>query len=104
MPSSEEYLTYILDQLSGLDDITYRCMMGEYLLYYRGILFGGIYDNRLLIKPAAAAADMVPHPRYEKPYEGAKEMLMIEDTDDKDFLIRFIPAVCAGLPHPKSRK
>ena len=104
MPSSEEYLTYILDQLSDLDDVTYRFMMGEYLLYYRGTLFGGIYDNRLLIKPAAAAAEMLSHPHYEKPYEGAKEMLMIEDTDDKDFLIQFIPAVCAGLPHPKSRK
>ena len=80
MASSNSYLEYVLDLLSGLDGITYRPMMGEYMLYYRGRIFGGIYDDRFLVKPVKAAIEMMPDAEYEIPYEGAKEMLLVDDV------------------------
>ena len=83
MASSKEYLDYILEQLSELDEITYRAMMGEYIIYYKGRIAGGICDNRFLVKPVKAAVTLLPDAPFEKPYEGAKEMLLIENTDDR---------------------
>ena len=75
MPSSKGYLDFILDQLSGLD-IGHRAMMGEYLLYIGGRLFGGIYDDRQLVKPIPAALELIPDAAREAPYPGAKETLI----------------------------
>ena len=85
MASSKDYLDYILDQLSGLDDISYRTMMGEYIIYYRGKVVGGIYDDRFLVKPTKSAAAMMPNADVELPYDGAKEMLLVDNVDNKDF-------------------
>ena len=85
MASSKEYLAFILGQLSELEDVTYRAMMGEFILYYRGKIVGGIYDDRLLVKPVRAAIRYMPTALYESPYEGAKEMLLVEEVDDKQF-------------------
>ena len=86
MPSSREYLTFVLDQLSGLKDVTHRAMMGEYLLYVRGRIVGGIYDDRLLVKPTPASMSLLPDAPRELPYPGAKEMLLVEDVDNGGFL------------------
>ena len=85
MASTKEYLTFILEQLSGLE-VTSRAMMGEYVLYYRGKVFGGIYDNRFLVKNIKSAAEKMPDATLEVPYEGAKKMLLVEDIENKDFL------------------
>ena len=103
MASSKEYLEYILDQLSDLDEIAYRAMMGEYIIYYRGKIVGGIYDDRLLVKPVQTAVDFVPDAIYELPYEGAKEMLLIEDVDDREFLANLFNAMYDELPAPKKK-
>ena len=86
MASSKDYLQFILEQLSDLEEITYRAMMGEYILYYRGKIVGGIYDDRLLVKPIKSAVSYMPEAAYELPYEGAKEMLFVDNVDDKEFL------------------
>ncbi len=104
MASSNEYLEYILEQLSALSDITYRKMMGEYILYYRGRVFGGIYDNRLLLKPTASARELLPDASEELPYEGAKPMLMPSDTDDRELLAKVTEAMYSELPEPKKKK
>ena len=64
MASSKGYLEFILEQLSELEEITYRPMMGEYILYYRGKIVGGIYDNRLLVKPVSSAVSFMPNAVY----------------------------------------
>ena len=92
MPSVESYLTFILDQLAPLEGITWRAMMGEYILYFRGTIIGGIYDGRLLVKDTEAAAALMPDARRERPYEGAKEMLFVEQVDDRAFLQRLVLA------------
>lgn len=104
MASSKEYLDFILEQLSGLDDISHRAMMGEYLLYYRGKLVGGIYDDRLLVKPVNAALALMPNARRELPYGGAKEMLLAEDVDNREFLERLVSALYEELPALKARQ
>lgn len=104
MPSSKEYLDYIIDQLSQAEAISYRPMMGEYLLYSSGRLFGGVYDDRFLIKPTKSAKEMLPGAQYELPYEGAKEMLLVDNTDDREFLTKLVEAVSAEVPAPKKRK
>lgn len=104
MASSKEYLTFILGQLSELEDITYRAMMGEFILYYRGKIVGGIYDDRLLVKPVKTAIRYMPTAPYELPYEGAKEMLLVEEVDDKQFLTGLLDAMYEELPTPKAKK
>ena len=104
MASSKEYLEYILDQLSGLDDISYRAMMGEYILYYRGKIFGGVYDDRFLIKPVKIAKEMMPDADMELPYDGAKEMLLVDDVENREFLKELIEAMYEELPAPRKRK
>ena len=104
MASSNAYLQYILGQLSELEEITYRPMMGEYIIYYRGKIVGGIYDDRLLVKPVKTAISYMPSATYELPYEGAKEMLLVDEVDSKQFLTGLFKAMYEELPAPKPRK
>ena len=104
MASSKEYLQFILDQLSDLEGIDYRAMMGEYIIYYRGKIIGGIYDNRLLVKAIQSAISYMPAARYELPYDGAKEMLLVDEVDSKQFLTGLFKAMYEELPAPKPRK
>ena len=101
MASSKEYLEFVLEQLSQLDEITYKAMMGEYILYYRGKIVGGIYDDRFLVKNIKAAADLMPKAPLELPYEGAKEMLLVEEIENKEFLRDLLEAMYDQLPSPK---
>lgn len=103
MPSDESYLTFILDQLAPLEGVTWRAMMGEYILYYRGTIIGGIYDDRLLVKDTGAAAALMPDAPRERPYEGAKEMLLVEQVDDRAFLQRLVLAEYDALTASKKR-
>ena len=102
MASTKEYLEYILEQLSSLEGVTYRPMIGEYVLYYDGKVFGGIYDDRLLVKPTKSAVAALGEPT-EIPYEGAKAMLM-PDPDDREALCELVVKIAADLPAPKKRK
>ena len=104
MASSKEYLAFILDQFSELEEMSDRQMMGEYILYYRGKIIGGIYDNRLLLKPVKVVMDQLEQTRLERPYEGAKEMILLEDLEDKSFLARIIRDMYEVLPAPKVKK
>ena len=104
MASSKEYLAYILEQLSGLEDIRYRAMMGEYILYYREKVVGGIYDDRFLIKNVTSARESMTDASLEKPYEGAKEMILVENVEDKEFLTNLFKAIYDELPAPKPKK
>lgn len=104
MASSKEYLAYILEQLSGLENIRYRAMMGEYILYYREKVVGGIYDDRFLIKNVTSARESMPDASLERPYEGAKEMLLVENVENRDFLKELFKAIYDELPSPKPKK
>ncbi|AIN93212.1 TfoX/Sxy family protein [Treponema putidum] len=104
MASSKEYLDFILDQLSELEDISYRAMMGEYILYYKGKIVGGIYDDRLLVKPVKSAIAYMPNAGYELPYDGAKEMLLVDDVDSKGFLTGLFKAMFDERPAPKPKR
>ena len=104
MGSSKEYLEYILEQLSDLEDISHRAMMGEYILYYRGKIFGGIYDDRFLIKPVKIAKEMMPDADMEPTYDGAKEMLLVDDVENREFLKELIEAMYDELPAARKRK
>ena len=101
MASSKEYLDFIIDQLSDLQDVKYRAMMGEYIIYYKGKIVGGIYDDRFLVKPVKAAVDLMPDAQKELPYEGAKEMLLVDDVDNREFLCNLLRAMYDELPAPK---
>ena len=103
MPSSKSYAEFILEQLSGLRDITFRQMMGEYILYYRGRIVGGIYDDRFLVKPTASARRLMPDAQRELPYAGAKEMLLVERIDDREFLRELLDSMVGELPPPKRK-
>ncbi len=103
MASSKEYLDFILEQLSCLSDITFRKMMGEYILYYKDKIIGGIYDDRFLVKPVNSAKVLMPDAGYELPYEGAKEMLLVDNLDNKEFLKELVEAMYEELPNPKSK-
>ena len=103
MASSKEYLEYILEQLSDLEDITYRAMMGEYIIYFRGKIIGGIYDDRFLVKPLKSAKSLMPEADMELPYEGAKEMLLVDDVENKIFLNELLEAMYNELPEPKKK-
>ncbi|MBR2555905.1 MAG: TfoX/Sxy family protein [Aeriscardovia sp.] len=101
MASSKEYLDFILEQLSDLNEVSYRAMMGEYIIYYRGKVVGGIYDDRFLVKPTKSAVAMMPDANRELPYEGAKEMLLVDDVDNKKFLTELLEAMYEELPAAK---
>ena len=104
MASTKEYLDFVLEQLSLLDDITCKAMMGEYIIYYRGKIIGGVYDNRFLVKNVKSAREKMPEAALELPYEGAKEMLLVDDVENRDFLKELFDAVYDELPEPKKRK
>lgn len=101
MASSKVYLEFISEQLSELEEITYRAMMGEYIIYYRGRIVGGIYDDRLLVKPVKSAVALMPDAVYELPYECAKEMLLVDNVDSKEFLTELFNAMYEELPAPR---
>ena len=103
MASSKEYLDFILEQLSGLEQVTYRAMMGEYVIYYQGKVIGGIYDDRFLVKPTDSARRMLPNAIFELPYQGANEMILV-DVDNRDLLNRLIPAIADELPMTKKKR
>jgi len=104
MASSKEYLDFILEQLSELEGIAYRAMMGEYIIYYHGKIVGGIYDDRLLVKPVKSAIEYMSNAEYELPYDGAKEMLLVGDVDNKEFLTGLFETMYDELPAPKPQK
>ena len=104
MASSKDYLEFILEQLSDLNDITYKAMMGEYIIYYRGKIIGGIYDDRFLVKTTKSAKALMPEAGLELPYEGAKEMLLVDNVDNKAFLRELMEAMYDELPAPKKKK
>ena len=103
MASSKEYLDFILEQLSELNDVSYRAMMGEFIIYYRGKIVGGIYDDRFLVKPTKSAVAMMPNADMELPYDGAKEMLIVDDVDNKEFLTELLEVMYLELPAPKKK-
>ncbi|MBR1852402.1 MAG: TfoX/Sxy family protein [Lachnospiraceae bacterium] len=103
MASSKQYLEFVLEQLSELEDITYKAMMGEYIIYYRGKIVGGIYDDRFLVKPVKAAKRLMPDAPLELPYEGAKELLLVEKIDDKGFMAELLNAMFEELPAAKKK-
>ena len=104
MASTKEYLDFILEQLSDLDEVSFRAMMGEYILYYRGKIFGGIYDDRLLVKPVPAAVRFLPDSTMELPYEGAKEMILMDDVDNRELLCELVRSMWKELPEKQSCK
>jgi len=104
MASGKEYLQFILGQLSDLDDVSYRSMMGEFILYYRGKIVGGIYDDRLLVKKTRSALELMPEAICELPYDGAKEMLLVNEVDSKEFLTKLFEAMYDELPLPKQKR
>ena len=104
MASSKEYLHFILEQLSDLDDISYRSMMEEYIIYYRGKIVGGIYDDRLLVKKTKSALEYMPTAICDFPYDGAKEMLLADEVDNKEFLTKLFEAMYDELPLPKLKR
>lgn len=103
MASDKAYLDFVLEQLGGLEDVSWRAMMGEYILYYQGKVIGGIYDDRFLVKPTKSALALMPDAPRELPYEGAKEMLMVEDIEDREFLEKLFKAMVGELPAPKKK-
>ena len=104
MASSKEYLDFILEQVSELDNVSYKAMMGEFIIYYNGKIIGGIYDDRFLVKPVKSAIALMPNAKYELPYDGVKEMLLVDDVDNKEFLIGLFDALYDDLPAPKPKK
>ena len=103
MASSKEYLEYILESLSECDGITYRAMMGEYIIYSQGKVIGGIYDDRFLVKPVKSALALMPEAQYELPYEGGSKMLLVSETDNREFLKELISSMLDELPTPKKK-
>lgn len=104
MSSTKEYLNFILEQLRELDEITYRAMMGEYIIYYKRKVIGGIYDNRFLVKPTKSAKALMPNAPLELPYDGARKMLLVENIEDRDFLAGLFNLMINELPEPKKRR
>ena len=103
MASTKAYLDFILEQLSELDEITYRAMMGEYIIYYRSKVVGGIYDDRFLVKLTKSAVAMMPDADMELPYEGAKEMILVDNVENKEFLRDLLEVMYGELPVPKKK-
>ena len=104
MASSRDFLDFILEQLSGLGDVEYRAMMGEYIIYFKGRIVGGIYDDRFLVKPTQSAQAMMPDALRQLPYEGAKEMLAVDDVENREFLCNLLESMYSELPEPKRKK
>lgn len=97
MASSKSYLDYVLGQFAGVEDISYRAMMGEYILYYRGKVIGGIYDDRLLVKPTESVHALMPEAQMELPYEGAKPMILVDDVENQELLCEVVKGICKDI-------
>ena len=104
MATSDGFFEFIKEQLSGTEDITFRKMMGEYIIYYRERIVGGLYDDRLLVKPVRAASQLMPEAELQEPYESARKMLLVDNVDDREFLRELITAMYDELPEPKKKK
>ena len=104
MASSKEYLDFIMEQLSLLEDVSYRAMMGEYIICYKGKVIGGIYDDRFLVKPTRAASALMPNAEKELPYDGAKEMILVDNVENREFLKELLDTMYEELPAAKKRK
>lgn len=104
MASDKAYLEFILEQLSEVEGVSYRAMMGEYILYCNGKIFGGIYDDRLLVKPVKSAVALLPNAVFEQPYPGGREMLLVDNVDDRAFLSRLVCAMYPELPAVKTKR
>ena len=104
MATDREYIDFIMERLSGLGDVSCRQMMGEYIIYHHGKIAAYLCDDRLLVKPVPSAAKMMPNAKYEPPYDGAKDMILVEDIDDKDFLTNLFNSMYSELPEPKKSK
>ena len=104
MATSKDFLNFVLEQLSELDEITYRQMMGEYIIYYNGKIAAELCDNRFLVKPVDAAVKYIPNAVYEPPYKGAKPMILVEDIDSREYLTGLFEAIYPELPAPKPKK
>jgi len=103
MASTKAFLDFILEQLSELKEVTHRAMMGEFIIYYRGKVIGGIYDDRFLVKPTSSAQKHMPHASREIPYPGAKAMLEVDNPEDRRFLKELFEAMYEELPEAKKR-
>ena len=103
MASSKDYVDFVLEQLSDLNGISYRAMMGEYVIYYQGKVIGGIYDDRFLVKPTESARRLLPNAIFELPYQGANEMILA-DVDNRDLLNNLIPAIASDLSTTKKKR
>ena len=104
MASSKEYLDFILDQLTELEGISYRAMMGEYILYYKNKVIGGLYDNRFLLKITESSEKFMPDAKIEIPYEEAKGMLLVDDSENKELLAELFEKMYEELPMLKIKK
>ena len=104
MASTKDYLDYILEQLSGLEELSYRAMMGEYIIYFRGKIIGGVYDDRFLVKPTPGAKALMPEAGLETPYEGVKPMLLVDNVEDRAFLRELIEGMYPELPEKKQKR
>lgn len=104
MASDREYLDFILEQLSELSDISYRAMMGEFIIYYRGKVIGGVYDNRFLVKRTPSAEVKMPEAELELPYEGGREMLLVDNVENREFLRDLLESMYGELPEPGKKK
>ncbi len=104
MASRKEYVEFVLEQLSEAGEVSSRAMMGEYVIYYRGKVVGGIYNDRFLVKPVSSALSLMPEAEHEIPYQGAKEMLLVDNLDDRGFLKKLMEAMYEELPEPKKKK
>ena len=104
MASSKEYLDFVLEQLSLCEDVSYKAMMGEYIIYCRDKVVGGIYDDRFLVKPTKSARNMMPDATFELPYSGAKEMLLVNRVEDREFLKALLEKMIDELPEKKKKK
>lgn len=104
MASSKEYVTYVMEQLSEAGEVSSRAMMGEYVVYFRGKVIGGIYDDRFLVKPTASAKALLPTAEYQIPYPGAKEMLLVDAIEDRKLMAELLEAMYPELAAPKPRK
>lgn len=104
MSTSKEHIRYILDQLAELEGITSKQMMGEYIIYFNGKIAAYVCDNRLLVKPLKSVEELIPNPVYEPPYDGADDMVLVEDVDDREFLKKLFAAMEPELPEPKKRR
>ena len=104
MASNADFVQYIVDQCSGAGEITVKKMMGDYCIYCDGVIFGLICDNNLFIKPTDPGAARLKEVVMRSPYPGAREHFLINDVDDRDYLVDIIKVTIPALPKPKSKK